>query len=216
MKEEELAKHIISFFEKQGYEVYKEVCAYGGGTARADIYCVRGQETVAIETKMGLGLKVIDQAFTWRMMANYSYIAIPYKHKADVHFAKQVCQDYGIGILYFYPKNEAVVEFLKPAYNTDPSNPKLYEEQKDSVAGNARSEYVTPFKLTCKQLLDYVTVKGGKVGIKEAIRNINHHYANENSAESSLKKMVRLNVIDGLKVVKDGKFYYFVTNGNND
>jgi hypothetical protein len=209
MKEEELALHIVKHFERLGYEVYKEVAMFGGGSMRADIYCLKDGETISIETKMGMGLKVIEQAFRWRMNANFAYIAVPYKHKADYRFALEICRDYGIGVIYYYPKNGQLEVKILPALNSEPNNPKLYEEQKDSIAGNAKSEFVTPFKLTCKQLIDYISVKGGKVGVKEAIRNIKHHYANDNSAENSLKKMVTLNVLEGVKLIRESKIHYF-------
>jgi len=209
MKEEELALYVVKHFENLGYEVYKEVALFGGGSIKADIYCQKNGETISIETKMGMGLKVIEQAWRWRMNANFSYICCPYKRNADYSFALEICRDHGIGVIFFHKNGHLEVK-VYPTLNEDPDNPKLYEEQKDSVAGNGRSEFVTPFKLTCKQLIDYITVKGGKVGVKEAIRNIKHHYANENSAESCLKKMVRLNVIEGVKLVKDPKMFCFV------
>lgn len=210
MKEEELALYLVKHFEKLGYEVYKEVLAFGSGSARADLYCVKGDESIAVETKMGIGLKALEQSFEWRELANYSLIALPYKHKANLDFAVRVCRDYGIGILYYYTKNDKIVEFLKPVCNFNPVNPTLYEEQKDSIAGNARSEYVTPFKLTCKQLIDHVISKNGKAAVKEAIRSIKHHYAHDDSAEQNLKLMVKTNVLKNLSLVKEGKFYFFV------
>lgn len=215
MTESEMAKHVINHYEKLGYEIYKEVSLFGGGSIRADIYCVRGDETIAIETKMGLGLKVIDQSFRWRPYCNQAFICIPYKRKSDISFAKQVCQDYGIGILYF-TKNKfydseseySINVHLDAVKNEQPESFELHEESKNSEAGNNRSEFVTPFKLTCKRIVDYVESKNGKAGVKETIRNIKHHYKNDNSAENSLKKLVKINVIKDIKLIKEDQYYF--------
>lgn len=215
MKESEMAKHVVKHFENLGYEIYKEVSLFGGGSIRADIYCVKGEETIVIETKMGLGLKVIEQAFRWKPYCSKSFVGIPYKRKSDVKFAKQVCEDYGVGIIYVYhnKKNYNLPEFtinvfLDSTVNHDPEKFELHEESKNSEAGNDKSEYVTPFKLTCKRLLEIVENNNGKVGVKQCMRELKHHYANEKSAENSLKKLIKIGVIKELKLIKEDQYYF--------
>lgn len=204
-KEEDLAREVVSYYEKLGYQVYKEVCSYGGGSARLDIYCVKDGDTIAIETKMNMGLTVIDQAFNWVGRANRVYVALPYKKKSNLYFAREVCRNFGIGIMLvndpqYYGHDFLMNEWLAPSVCESPTNPlKTYEEQKLSVAGNARGEFVTPFSITRTSLVEYVKVNPG-CSLSDAIKNIKHHYEHERSAKSSLKKLIIGGVIDEIKM----------------
>lgn len=205
-KEEDLARVVVSHFEASGYQVYKEVCHHGGGSSRLDIYCVKEGDTIAIETKLNMGLTVLDQANTWVGRANKVYIAIPYKKKQISYFAREICRNFGLGILLVNDSryDQAIIEWLKPAICTEPVDPpKIYEEQKDSIAGNARGEFVTPFSLTRIKLVEYVKTNPG-CSLSDAVRNIKHHYEHEQSAKSALRKLILGGVIDELKIEKLG------------
>lgn len=52
ISEAEYASIVVKHFEDLGYEVFKEVL--GKGKIRADIYCKKGNETIAIEVKKTL------------------------------------------------------------------------------------------------------------------------------------------------------------------
>lgn len=210
--EADLAKLAITYFEQMGYTIYKEVCLSGGGTIRADLYAKKDNETIAIEIKMNMNLKIIEQGFKWRPYANYTYIIIPYKSKTRNLFAEQICQDYGIGVLYYRTRLgiQQFEEMIKPTKTLYPKNPELYKEQLDSEASNNRSEFVTPFKLTTKRLIDYVKLNG-KVTLHKAIENIEHHYKNNGSATNALKNMIKTGVIKELKLIKDGKITYLIS-----
>ena len=208
MKEEDLAKLVEIYYKNQGYDVYKEVSLYGGGSIRADLYCVKEGKSIAIETKMGLGLKVLDQAHCWSHYASSCIICLPYKPKTDYTFAMMLCRDYGIGVM-FYKHNQLELR-LEPMVNEDPIMPKLFEEQKESVAGNARGEFVTPYKITIAFIVEHLKSNGGSDTINNTVKNIKHHYANESSAKSSLSKWAKNGSIKefGLKTIDKVKYFY--------
>lgn len=212
LNEAEYAKLVVEYYEDLGYEVYKEV-GFGGSSMRADIYCKKGNETIAIEVKSGLNLKVLDQAWKWRPFASKVYIAIPYQKYRYYDIAKQMCEDYGIGILTIYHNKrhnikDIVIDKLEACINVSPKEPKLYEAQKDSVAGAKGGEtcIITPFKGTCIQLVDLIREKG-PMPLKIATSLIDHHYKNPQSANQNLRKMILWGVIKELELFKEGRSY---------
>jgi hypothetical protein len=212
LTESDYAATVVGYFESQGYEVFKEV-GYGGGSNRADIYCKRGDDTVAVEVKLRLNLTVIDQAFYWRNRSNFSYVAVPYAEYRNLPIAQAICESFGIGlILIGYGGCKILVDATR---NSEPkSTPCLYEEQKSSVAGNADGDFVTPFKITATRLVGYVQERG-PVQISEAVKSIEHHYSNDKSAVSGLRKMIDWGVISQLVCYKEKNKLFLKISGDS-
>jgi hypothetical protein len=197
---------VVEHFENLGYEVFKEV-GFGGGSMRADIYCKKGDETIAIEVKTSLNLKVIDQAFGWREYASKVYFAVPSRMHQRFNITRQICEAFGIGMfdIYLYGHHRVsneVRERIPACTNSDPKHPPLYEQQKDSIAGTHSGDFVTPFKITCIRLLEHVTANGPMLLI-EAMRSIEHHYSNEKSASAGIRKMIKWGVIKEMEIYKE-------------
>lgn len=203
ISEEQLAQMVIDHYEKLGYETYKEVTAKGtkgGGTHRADIIAVKGDEYIVIETKIGFGLKVIEQAFTWKSKSNKSYIAIPKTKRTNTkRFGYEVCRDMGVGVIEVDVKTKSLFTYCESSINKDPDLPKLYEEQKDATAG-VSSGYITPFKITKGKIVEYVK-QNGECSLSELVENVDHHYRSDNSAKQSISKLIKIGVIE-LKLFK--------------
>lgn len=211
ISEAEYAKIVVSYFEDLGYDVYKEVSLGRGGNIRADIYCKKGNETIAIECKTGLSLKLLDQGYCWRNYASKVYVALPYQKYRQFNIAHEICENFGIGILLIYKESrhkirDLIVEKLAPTINISPTEPALFEEQKDSIAGNNLGQYVTPFKITCNLLVELIKEKG-PMPLKVAVNQIKHHYANESSATQNLRKLILWGVIKELELFKEGNKY---------
>lgn len=204
------AEAVVAHFEELGYDVYKEV-GFGGGSIRADIYCKKGNETIAIEVKTSLNLKVIDQAYRWRPYASKVYVAIPYQKYRYYKIAAQICEDYGFGILSIYREGrhgikDLIVEKVEALTNREPKEPELFEEQKDSEAGTNSGKFVTPFKITCTKLVNLIREKG-PMPLKTATSLIKHHYKNDSSANQSLRKMINWGIIKELELFNEGRSY---------
>lgn len=209
ISEEEYAKTVVEYYENLGYEVFKEVL--GPGKIRADIYCKKGNETIAIEVKKSLNLKVLDQVYRWRPYASKVYIAIPYQKYLYYKIASQICEDYGFGILSIYKQirhgiKDLVTIKVDAKENIHPKEPLLHEDQKDSDAGTS-GKYVTPFKITCKTLIAYIK-DNGPTSLKNAMSSIKHHYKNDSSANQSIRKMINWGVIEELELYKNGSSYF--------
>lgn len=208
-KESDLAKLIIDKFESDGYEVYKEVVNTGKGKNRADIIVVKDGEYTVIETKLSFGLTVIEQSFKWKPFSHYSYICVTRSTKRNARlFGYNLCQDYGIGVIDI-GKNGDIRIVHESSYTREPELPQLYEEQKDQEAGAkpTKDSYITPFKITCRKLVEYVN-ENGEVLLLTAIKDIEHHYKSDASAKNALIKLINIGVINGLNIRRDGRHVY--------
>lgn len=205
VSEKEIAKIVIDHFESLGFETYKEVTERGG-RPRADIIAVKDDKYIVIECKTSMNLKLMEQAYYWTDKSHETYICIPITKRStrSKFFAYNMCRDYGIGVLEVYPKTNSLVERVKSSTTKNPDLPKLYEQQKSSVAGVSSGDFVTPFKITCGKLVDYVK-ENGPVMLKTAVENIEHHYASNNSAKNSLHKMINIGVISELEIYRESR-----------
>jgi hypothetical protein len=217
MKESELAEHIIKYFEKQGYECYKEVSKNGrGGSARNDCYFVKKEngeivDTIAVETKMSLNTQVIYQANNWRKMSSRSFVAIPKATRKDFKqrkFLYDICKNYlGVGVIEMDRKTYLVNEVSPAKVNNKPILPPLYEAQKDSIAGNDKGKFVTAFSNTVALIHEYMKDKE-VAELKVVVENIKHHYKTNTSAISSLKKYIGTSVIPDYTLIEVDKKWY--------
>lgn len=211
MTESKLAEIIIKHFESEGYVIYKEVLNTNKNVSnnRADIIAVKDGEYTVIETKISFGLTVIEQSYKWKPFSHYTYICLPRSKKRNGRlFGYNMCRDYGIGVIDIGSKNDVRIVH-KSNYNNSPDLPGLYEEQKTQIAGvkPTKDSYITPFKITCKEIIEYVKSNiSDEILLTEAIKNINHHYSSNSSAKSALTKMIKIGVIPELSLyIKDKK-----------
>lgn len=228
MTEPELADKIIKYFESKGYETYKEVSMSGtGGDARADMYFIKRLgdgilDSVVVETKTSFSTKVIQQADRWRTnkFSHRVYVCVPAPKRKDLKSRKflfKICKLLGIGVFQYYTNNDFIFGIKESVVceKIDPKKyPPLFEEQKDSVAGNSKSEYVTKFKLTVNKLNEFMVDKEHYIW-KDLISEIDHHYSNDRSAMGALKKLIGGNgPIQGYHLGKIDKEIYLIKGSN--
>ncbi len=208
-KEEQLALHVVRHLEDLGYDVYKEVCKKGGGTDRADIYAVMNTGpqkggTVAIEVKLTFGLKVIEQAFAWKKMATFVYVAVPVGKRKDRAFAYYLCKQIGVGVIEIEERRGFANIVVAAPVNMPITMPKLFDEQKLSAAGNANNQYVTPFKLTISRLHEHLT-NNGRMTVSLALSGIKHHYKSHMSACASIIKYIEEGQLPMFQLLSNGR-----------
>jgi Holliday junction resolvase len=202
VKESDLAKKIIKRYEKEGYEIYSEVI-YKPGSKRADIIAVKDDYYISIETKMSMNLTLIEQSFFWKDKVHESYICFPSSKKVN-WFAVKLCNDLGIGMYKYNKRTDEFQLIHKSSICKEPDLPKLYEGQKDSISGSKGGGYITPFKITCEKLINFVK-ENNESTLINAIKNIEHHYSSDNSAKNSLHKMINIGVIPELEIFRKSK-----------
>ncbi len=209
MKESYLASVIIDYFERMGYESYKEVMS-DKGSRRSDCFFVKRNENgdieegIIVETKIAYSLKVFEQAFKHKNEANKVFIGVPKAKRKEWKlrkFGNDICKNYlKIGVIEV-DSNDVVYETVQSEYNPKPQYPTLYEEQKLNIAGD-KGKYFTLFKKTITLINEYLQDKE-KVEYKILIENIHHHYASKASATKSLKSYFG-SLIPGYLLIQEG------------
>lgn len=222
-KEVDLAEKVISWLEKNGWDVYQEVLCKTG--RRIDIYAVKGHDTWAIETKLNFGLTVIEQAYRNKVFAHYSSVAVPTirKNLRFRLFGLDICKHYGIGninvIKTSWRKRGRYKGVIASSFdiksdiglrNASPLMVQLHKEQKVfakvfAKAGNNKGKFWSPFKATVQKIEGYLEKKKKKVSLQKVIRNIDHHYAHDTSAYGALSKLIQKGVLKNVAFKKKGR-----------
>lgn len=190
--EEELANIIIKHFEKEGWSSYNEVSKSGGGSDRADLYLLKGDETFSIETKLTWGIKVLEQALSWRGWSSHgAYIAIPKPGYKKIRFIVNLCRELNLGLIFV---SDIVEVKTIPGIKKQTHKPWLHEEQKSSIAGNNKSQYVTPFSITRDNW--YKLFEKNREVILDDLLNMPNHYKSKASAKGSIIKLVKQGAVN--------------------
>lgn len=208
---------IRSWLEEKGYEVYAEVEMPFG---RADIVGKAHPAYCVVEMKKTLNFEVINQAFRWKGMFHYIYIAVP-KKKRYHSIALKILHDYRIGLLevkenYVYVRVPA--RYHRPYDRKTIPNKYLHEEQKTWVKGGSNGGgYVTTYKLTISRIKEYLKRQrygfngkekedGGWRTINEILEYCETHYQNP---KSSLAKALQDFESDWCEVKKENGRLFF-------
>lgn len=204
--EEDIAKVAVEHFRAQGCTVYQEV-QYGMYGKRADIVVDRDGSLHVIEVKTSFSEQLICQAITWKVMAEYVSVAVPFSKSLSKKRMLQFCKAAHEGLGVLYVRGNTVEVASPPRKNEINPNYRLRdflcEEQKDyAPAGNADSRFVTGFQLTCKALAELVAANPG-IAQREAIGRIEHHYASDSTAYSALSHWIAQGSVRGVKGIKE-------------
>lgn len=215
--ESDLAAPVIAYLEDLKWEVYQEVQCGSFGSI-ADLVAVQGRVVWVIELKRVLNFEVIAQAAYWTRYAHYASVAVPAPRRQSSngrYLAYEVLEWKGVGY----------IPVLGPSYRAEPSvqggvvrgrlhrkadatrvRDVLSEEHKTyAAAGNANGSRWTPFQRTCREVLNEVTRKPG-IHLKELIDAINHHYASDASARSSLSTWIQGGKVKGVEARREGRY----------
>jgi hypothetical protein len=217
-EEQKFAQAVVEWLTAGGWEVYQEVVTYCG---RCDIVAVKGPIRWAIEVKTSLNLAVLDQARQNVAWFHHSSIAVPAPARS-LHstprswgLAHALAKQLGFGVIrivladaegYRCSREQQIKQDVLPRLNRRPGMVKLHEEQKTwCAAGSSSGGHYTRFQRTVRDLTRYVERNPG-IGLKDAIKGTDHHYASIASATGAISKMIRGGVIEGLRL-DNGKLY---------
>ena len=142
----------------------------------------------------------LKQMFENNFIFNQLYSIIPFHNCENINnelidnVLNNILPVIDILIFQYYPNKYGIVdcgisESVESTIINPKKHPPLFEEQKDSVAGNDRSEYVTKFKLTVNKLNEFMEDKESYIW-KDLIEELDHHYSNDKSAMGALKKLI--------------------------
>ena len=209
LTEAELARLVCQHFREAHHEVYQEVQLRTGGP-RADIVTTLGPVVWVIEVKKSLSLSVLAQVMHWRGFAHRVSVAIPRpkNRSRGRSYAERCMRRDGIGMIQV--SSFDVLHALDAALFRKPPlvgllRKNLCEEHKwYAEAGNAACKFWSPFKRTRNALLD-IAVKQPGIKFKQALDQLDHHYATDKSARASLWYYIDTGVIDEVELRRDGK-----------
>lgn len=215
--EADLALPVVEWLESQGWEVYQEVRTNYGPIA--DLVAVQGQLIWVLECKKAFGLAVLEQAEHWLQYAHYVSAVYPYSGTSrSGRLPRRVARWLGIGTLEvrrlgdfggvipdFYFEQEAPTLRRRPPC-LELLRRELNEAQRTyAPAGNAASQYWSPFRATCDAVSAYVKLHPG-VQVKEVIDSVRHHYRTDSTARSCLVKWAERGKIRGVRLEREGRF----------
>jgi hypothetical protein len=215
--ETHLAREVQAWLAAQGWDVYPEVEGYGG---RADLVGVQDGLVWVVECKRTFGLGVIAQADRWLQAAHYVSVAIPVaKHSDSRRLARSVCEERGIGVIEVPDVGRELPECewgawanMAPVFHRHAHRlardlrVKLSVEHKQFAPGNAVGAYWTPYKATCKQVLQFVCENPGST-IRQVVDGIKHHYATDNSARATLVRWIGRGIVPGVELDRSERVY---------
>lgn len=186
--------------------------------ATADLVARQGRILWVIELKRSLNFDVIAQADFWHGRAHYTSVATPHTraHPRGRALAMRVLDWKGIGYLPIHAPHsgcEASVAAgivqrgsLNRRACSEVLHGSLTEEQKTfAQAGNAEGKRWTPFQRTCREVRECVAKEPG-IHLKKLVDSINHHYASDASARSSLSTLIRGGQVEGVEARIEGRY----------
>jgi hypothetical protein len=223
--ETDLAKPVVAYLENLKWDVYQEVqMNWGGGIA--DIVATQGKIVWIIEVKKTLSLDLIAQAASWRYHAHFISVAIPVsmrRHGKGRRMAEKFLDWQGIGLIEvtapYMPgssySQEATV--TNSAYG-QPQMGRLHRKAKAekilkvltpehktfAAAGNSAGKRWTPFQRTCSLVKKYVDENPG-ISMKKLVDSVDHHYASNAGARSSLARWIEADYIKGIEMRREGR-----------
>ncbi len=197
--EADLARHLVDWLRRDGWEVYQEVEIPGG---RVDVVARRGKILWAIEVKLSFGFPVIEQAKNSLGRFHFVSVAVP-DGKVGRHdgLAQDVCRWLGIGVIAVdkWGDSDPMERLRSKLFRRVTRPPKLHEEQKDFCpAGGNRGGHWTRFKSTKQRVIDAVSLDEG-VWLKDLMRKVDHHYSTHSSAVAAISKLIGTSAIPELR-----------------
>ncbi|MDO9537924.1 MAG: hypothetical protein Q7J68_06360 [Thermoplasmata archaeon] len=120
--EADLVEIIKNSFIKNDFIVDTEVQMF---SKKIDVVCIdpRTKDVYAIEAKVEKWRRALQQALTYRLCSNYSYLAIPEENSSKVD--QKLLSKYGIGLIIV---NQDNITILQDATNSNVLYPRMKEE----------------------------------------------------------------------------------------
>lgn len=196
--ETEYAAVVVERLMTQGWEVYQEVPVTLSD--RADIVAVNrtGRIIWIVEVKTTFNYRLMWQARRWlEERADYVSVALPEPRKRTKERESMIeeSKKRGIGILYVDLTARNCREILRPLKQEitpyyGAKHDRLFdlpEEFKTFCPAGSKGGYLTAYKVTCLNLVAYAKEHPG-VPLREAVKNVSHHYCSDNGAVGTISK----------------------------
>jgi hypothetical protein len=214
--EETLAAAVVEWLRSQHWDVWQEVSVpFAGQYPTVDIMARNGKALWAVECKMSRSLSVLDQSIWWSSFVNFVSVAVPPVTRRPGCNPKEsrawshVMGYYGFG--EFVVGSLGVDETQHPHLHRNKWRPSLQaiHEMLDSMpqnygkAGAKETPRWSPFANTRDGLMKIVADQPG-ISFTEALTKLEHHYASDATARSSIRKWIGVGSIK-VDIRRDGR-----------
>lgn len=208
--EAQLVEDVGRWLRADGWDCYFEVAPWGSGASRADIVATRGPLLAIVECKLTLSIGLLEQCRFWNRFAHITWAAVPWCSPSALQL--DVCELVGCGLVTFgrFSDSSGSVKrapTLRRRVDHARIRRHLGEAQAATKPGSV--SFSTPFTATCTRLRALVRAQGGRIAVKEAIGQLEHHYTSPACARASLISRAEAGVVDGVRVVREGKAVFF-------
>lgn len=208
--EVDVARPIVRWLRREGWEVYQEV-SLGYGDSCCDIVAKSGSLLWAVEVKRSKTIALVDQARVWLGHAHLVSVATPTSKRRTAYRLRAastwdwLCEQFGLG-QFEVGDSVRVTAWPRVARRVDSTlRNALHRAQKSMVeAGAAGGGHWTAFRSTVEKLTKLVERRPG-IAIGDAVAAIDHHYSSGRSARSTLATRIRDGVIPGIEIRCVGK-----------
>jgi hypothetical protein len=109
--EEDLKGGLKSFFRSHGYRAYTEVRMINRWV---DLVAVKEDEVVAVELKISDWKQALRQAVAYQLGADYTFVAMPFKHACKAYKNRYWFQKEGVGLIAIRPHRKDIRILLEP------------------------------------------------------------------------------------------------------
>lgn len=176
LRECKLYDPVKLLFESMGYSVYAEIPIL---FSCVDIGALKDNIIVAIEMKMSLTKKVIDQAYTHNIFADYTYIVVPTNPRST-----EECIKRSIGIIQVKNDKASIIVKAKKINKFYANYRKIFIKRclqsNIEIAGLPVLKGQGP-RIECrKRIKEYLKINP-KATWKQIYNNIPNHYSNYKS-----------------------------------
>lgn len=208
--EAELVEATRDWLRADGWDCYFEVAPWGSGAARADIVATRGPLLAIVECKLTLSMALLDQCRHWARFAHVTWASVPWIDATELQL--EVCELVGCGLVTFGRFSDSggtVQRGPTLRRNVDHARIRRHLGEAQAATRPGSVSFATPFTATCTRLRALVRAQGGRIAVKEAIGQLEHHYTSPACARASLISRAEAGVVDGVRVVREGKAVFF-------
>jgi hypothetical protein len=203
MTEVDFARGVVGWLREHKWTVYQEVALHGGV---ADIVATQGRLVWIIECKTALNLGVIEQADRWMGCAHYRSAAVPPARRRHTELVCRIFEWRGIGLMH--ASHGSATEVVAPRLDRQArfvqrTRDMLRPEQQTFAEAGSSGGYWSPFKETCRNILEAVREEPG-VEMPRLLALVKHHYRSNGTARACIPKWIVAGAVPGVELRREG------------
>lgn len=211
--EVEIGEIVTGWLSSRGWEVYQEVQLQACGKV-ADIIAVKNKEVWIVELKTTFTMRLIEQAYDWKTLANYISIAVPCSDSRS-YFPGVVATEFNISVIEVsengvYHRGKKIPLLAKPKIIESQVLNHLSEIHKTYNKAGSQNGHLTPYSYMMDLIKEYL-IENPFSSTKEIVEALGiFHYAHEKSAKGNISRALSDYEKWAGREYGKGKYRYYV------